>query len=186
MGRPIPAERRARILDILQAKGTVSVAELARHLGVSQMTVHRDLRQLELQGAVHKVFGGAALLKEAHGITRCAVCGAPVEKRLDFIVELDNGELYSACCPHCGLMLLNRLGSRSGAAVTLDFLSRQTINARDATYLVGSTIAPCCSPSVLAFHKDDEAAKLQAAFGGERANLRSALDWVSRIMALRA
>ncbi len=186
MGRPLPAERRARILEILQAKGTVSVAELAQHLGVSQMTIHRDLRQLQLQGAVHKVFGGAALFREAPGAIRCAVCGGPIEKRLDFIVELDSGERYTACCPHCGLMLLNRLGSRSGTAVTFDFLSRQTINARDATYLVGSRIAPCCSPSVLAFLKDDEAAKLQGAFGGERTDLRSALDWVNRMMTLRA
>lgn len=184
MDRSIPAERRQRILEILRARGTVAVGDLARQLGVSEMTVHRDLRELEAQGLVQRVFGGATLVRGAEGAMRCSVCGAPAEKRLDFVVQLDSGEKCVGCCPHCGLMLLQRLGSRCGSAVTFDFLSRQTINARDATYLVGSTVVPCCSPSVLAFHREGDAAKFQSAFGGERGNLDFALEWVSRVMRL--
>ncbi|MFM9634568.1 DeoR/GlpR family DNA-binding transcription regulator [Streptomyces galilaeus] len=41
------------------AAGQVSVAELAQRLGVSEMTVRRDLDALEKQGLVRRVHGGA-------------------------------------------------------------------------------------------------------------------------------
>ncbi|MCX5369548.1 DeoR/GlpR family DNA-binding transcription regulator [Streptomyces sp. NBC_00015] len=42
-----------------QGQGRVSVAELAQRLGVSEMTVRRDLDVLERQGLVRRVHGGA-------------------------------------------------------------------------------------------------------------------------------
>lgn len=38
--------------------------------------------------------------------------------------------LLVACCSHCGLLLLQRLGPQAQSAVTFDFVSRQTVNAR--------------------------------------------------------
>jgi DeoR family fructose operon transcriptional repressor len=43
----------------LEAEGQVRVAELAQRLGVSEMTVRRDLDQLAELGVVHRVRGGA-------------------------------------------------------------------------------------------------------------------------------
>ncbi|MGH3659839.1 MAG: DeoR/GlpR family DNA-binding transcription regulator, partial [Micromonosporaceae bacterium] len=53
--------RRQRIITSLRASGFLSVAELARELAVSDMTVRRDLRRLAELGEVRMVHGGASL-----------------------------------------------------------------------------------------------------------------------------
>lgn len=52
-------QRHDRILDLLQSQGRVEVADLARHLDVSEMTTRRDLLELESLGALRRVHGGA-------------------------------------------------------------------------------------------------------------------------------
>jgi DeoR/GlpR family transcriptional regulator of sugar metabolism len=64
------AERRACILSNLRGAGFVSIADLARDLRVSQMTIRRDLHTLEGSGHVRVVHGGASL---APGALRGAV-----------------------------------------------------------------------------------------------------------------
>jgi DeoR/GlpR family transcriptional regulator of sugar metabolism len=60
-----PALRRAHILERIQRDGGVSVAELARDLTVSSITVHRDLEQLSKDGLVERVHGGARSMSAA-------------------------------------------------------------------------------------------------------------------------
>jgi DeoR/GlpR family transcriptional regulator of sugar metabolism len=60
-----PALRRAQILERIQRDGGVSVAELARDLTVSSITVHRDLEQLSRDGLVERVHGGARSMPAA-------------------------------------------------------------------------------------------------------------------------
>lgn len=55
----LPAERRRRILDVLDRDGTARVTDLAGELNVSEMTVRRDLDALQDDEALHKVHGGA-------------------------------------------------------------------------------------------------------------------------------
>ncbi len=55
-------QRQALILDRVRETGAVRVAELARELGVSDMTVRRDLEVLHDRGLVEKVHGGATAL----------------------------------------------------------------------------------------------------------------------------
>ncbi len=55
-------ERRRTILAAVADAGFVSVTELTRRLGVSDMTVRRDLRKLEHQGKVRIVHGGVSAL----------------------------------------------------------------------------------------------------------------------------
>lgn len=59
------AERRGRILAALRASGFLAVTELAAELGVSDMTVRRDLRRLESDGQARVVHGGASLPRAA-------------------------------------------------------------------------------------------------------------------------
>ncbi len=54
-------ERRSSILDALTRTGTVRVSELAASLAVDPVTIRRDLAQLETEGRVHRVHGGAVL-----------------------------------------------------------------------------------------------------------------------------
>jgi DeoR family transcriptional regulator of aga operon len=58
-------ERRAWILTTLHTLGFLSVTDLARRFGVSQMTVRRDLHALEGTGSVRLVHGGAVLIDRA-------------------------------------------------------------------------------------------------------------------------
>ena len=52
-------QRQARILERVREDGAVRVADLVRELGVSDMTVRRDLEILDDRGLVEKVHGGA-------------------------------------------------------------------------------------------------------------------------------
>lgn len=55
----IPAERQQYIREALDTKGMVSIVEMADLLGVSQMTVRRDMQALQRQGLASLVSGGA-------------------------------------------------------------------------------------------------------------------------------
>ncbi|MFV2197754.1 DeoR/GlpR family DNA-binding transcription regulator [Nocardiopsis sp. LOL_012] len=61
-GRPaFAAERRERILDLVRARVTVSLRDLAKELGASEVTIRRDVRALEADGLVDRRRGGVAL-----------------------------------------------------------------------------------------------------------------------------
>src|SRR6266545_3597526 len=57
----LPAQRQERILGEVTRTGGVRVSELTELLGVSDMTVRRDLDTLARRGLVKKVHGGATL-----------------------------------------------------------------------------------------------------------------------------
>lgn len=58
-GRIPAVMRRTQILDIITRDGFVSVSGISESLGVSEMTVRRDLETLQEQGLVDRTFGGA-------------------------------------------------------------------------------------------------------------------------------
>jgi DeoR family fructose operon transcriptional repressor len=57
----IPAERRARIVESLEQRRSVRVSVLSEELGVSEMTIRRDLERLEQEGLLSRMHGGAIL-----------------------------------------------------------------------------------------------------------------------------
>jgi DeoR/GlpR family transcriptional regulator of sugar metabolism len=61
-GGMLARQRQALILDRVRETGAVRVADLARDLGVSDMTVRRDLEILHEHGLLEKVHGGATVL----------------------------------------------------------------------------------------------------------------------------
>ncbi|GAA2438012.1 DeoR/GlpR family DNA-binding transcription regulator [Actinomadura vinacea] len=58
----ILSERHALIIDYLRLAERVEVAELARAVGTSEVTIRRDLEQLAEQGVLRRVRGGAVSL----------------------------------------------------------------------------------------------------------------------------
>ena len=56
---PLPAGRRSHILAALARDGMVRVSELTDELGVTPVTLRRDLAQLEAEGLLERVHGGA-------------------------------------------------------------------------------------------------------------------------------
>ncbi|WP_116996838.1 DeoR/GlpR family DNA-binding transcription regulator [Desertimonas flava] len=63
--RPLARRRRDLILELVANQGSVRVSELTDRLGVSDMTVRRDLDALASEGVVRKVHGGATLPGDA-------------------------------------------------------------------------------------------------------------------------
>ena len=55
----LKSERHAEILNRLQTSGVIRVTTLALELGVNAITVRRDLEELEQQGQLRRVHGGA-------------------------------------------------------------------------------------------------------------------------------
>lgn len=58
--RPSVAARRDAIARLVIEHGTISVAQLAEMLGVSGMTIHRDLNELAAEGEIRRTRGGAS------------------------------------------------------------------------------------------------------------------------------
>lgn len=53
------ADRHRYIVELLESNGEVQVSEVSTRIGVSEMTVRRDLETLEQVGALSRVHGGA-------------------------------------------------------------------------------------------------------------------------------
>jgi DeoR/GlpR family transcriptional regulator of sugar metabolism len=53
-------DRKQTILHLLEARGQVTIADLSTRFSVSEMTIRRDLGQLESEGLLRRTHGGAA------------------------------------------------------------------------------------------------------------------------------
>jgi len=60
----LPAERQQQILGVLREEFTARVSRLSELLGVSEMTIRRDLDVLEQKGLVERTHGGAVFRQE--------------------------------------------------------------------------------------------------------------------------
>ena len=67
----LPAERRREMARLIKNRGAVNTRELAEALGISTMTVRRDLRAMEERNQLELTWGGAVPLSfEANDIPR--------------------------------------------------------------------------------------------------------------------
>jgi len=57
----IPVDRQARIQKLIKEQGIVKVTELSKMLGVTELTIRRDLDKLEKRGVLARTHGGAIL-----------------------------------------------------------------------------------------------------------------------------
>jgi DNA-binding LacI/PurR family transcriptional regulator len=62
---PLAVDRQARVLDVLARRGSARVSELTEALGVTAVTVRRDITQLAADGLVTRVHGGVTLTDPA-------------------------------------------------------------------------------------------------------------------------
>lgn len=172
----LPEARRAAILRRLDERGEVRVSELAQELGVSAVTIHRDLGELERSRQLRRTRGGAVALS-APSLRdldeRCVVCRRLVSDR--FAVTLGGGPGSPvACCAHCALLR----AESSGEAFARDTLSGRTILLGDAWFVFGSLAPSCCVPSVLVFADEDMARRFAQAFEGTYGQLEAAVHWL--------
>jgi DeoR/GlpR family transcriptional regulator of sugar metabolism len=95
VGGVLARQRQAIVLERVREEGAVRVTDLARLLGVSDMTVRRDLEFLQGRGLIEKVHGGAtsipgSALFEPGFATKSALQLAEKDAIADAAVELIN------------------------------------------------------------------------------------------------
>ena len=64
----IPEVRRDKILSMLRTEEVCSIKNLVSELGVSRITIQRDLTLLEENGLIAKVHGGARISRQESGV----------------------------------------------------------------------------------------------------------------------
>lgn len=115
MAEMLPQQRRRHILDELNKYGQVRVTELSHELGISEMTVRRDLNSLASAGELVKVHGGATREQSATsvepGFIRKLGLAAPEKEALalraaemvepGMSVGLNSGTTTYALAGHC-------------------------------------------------------------------------------------
>src|SRR5207342_3252559 len=82
--QPLPAERHRRIHELLREQRVVRVSVLSEQLGVSEVTIRRDLEVLERRGMLERTHGGAVATQwvRSEPAYRDAASTNPIEKRL--------------------------------------------------------------------------------------------------------
>lgn len=168
----LPIERQSRIKQLIQEKKHLKISALSKELGVSEMTVHRDLKPLLEEGIIIKTFGGITLsqqpMKKNVPQSACVLCSRPVNDRLSYRLILEDNAIESACCAHCGLIRHRQLGDTVIQAICRDFLMHTTIGAEIAWYVIDSALhIQCCQPQVLTFENKQHAEMFVKGFGGK-------------------
>ncbi len=74
--------RQEEIRTLLEERGNLTVAELAQHFNVSEMTIRRDLKTLAALGLVQREHGRALYLQNADGLFLARLGEAEREKTL--------------------------------------------------------------------------------------------------------
>lgn len=143
-------ERYQMILQILNEKNAVTVAELTQALSTSESTIRRDLTALDEMGRLQKVFGGATSIKQASGIgedavsnrenlmseekTAIAIYSASLIKDADFVF-IDAGTTTSK--------LIDYISNYKATYVTNGIShARKLINKGLNAYMIGGKMKP--------------------------------------------
>jgi len=189
-----PRQRYRELLAWLDSEKTLSLAEIAERFAISKMTAHRDLEILEQRQLLKRIHGGVAVLnREASQLVSavsqgnhfgCMICRRPASQNLLYSMTLANGEQRQACCPHCGIYAHLSLGDSIVTAMTADYLFGHPHPVQNSYFILGSMVAPCCTPSMLTFECEDMARRFQLGFGGIIGRFNAALDFLRLAMRI--
>lgn len=186
-------ERRRQLLDWLSQTKALTLGEIVERFAVSKMTAHRDLELLEQRGMLKRIHGGAVALEgdKVPGVPlpaaspsgNCLVCFRPANPNLFFTLTLQNGQRKTACCPHCGVSACLVLGDQVAMALTSDYLTGRSLPVSESYFVLGSTAAPCCQPSMLTFADEEMAQRFQLGFGGTLGGYEEAIRFLQHSMS---
>ncbi|MFG3613358.1 DeoR family transcriptional regulator [Rummeliibacillus stabekisii] len=165
------SERQQLIRDMILYRHNLKISELSQTLGVSEMTVHRDIKPLVEEGFIMKTYGGITLVRDQSPQhvedDDCVYCHRKCDERLVYRIILSNGKRENACCSHCGILRHLQLGDEVAQAICTDFLTGTTISAHLAWFVIDTTVhIRCCQPQVLVFETEEFAQNFVKGFGG--------------------
>ncbi|WP_045519551.1 DeoR family transcriptional regulator [Neobacillus niacini] len=173
-------ERQQQIKELINQRKNLKVSELSEIFHVSDMTIHRDIKPLVEEGIVEKTFGGISLIEKATrqvNNNECVVCSRRIQDRLSYRLILTNNRVESACCTHCGMIRHKLLEKEVMEALSCDFFTHTTISARNAWFVIDSTIdLSCCQPQAIPFNQREHAEGFVRGFGGKLFSFSEAMD----------
>lgn len=168
--------RKEKILEILKEKKSISVKELSKIFNVSEMTIYRDIKELEKEDLIEKNHGSintpSLEKKQEKNKTEktCPICFKKLDTFNSYKILLNPSQVIEACCEHCGFILHQRYEQVNVSAICYDFITKKPINPFEAFFVVDSEAIPCCNPSVIAFYNKNDAIKFVNGFGGKVLN----------------
>ncbi|MEU5878576.1 DeoR/GlpR family DNA-binding transcription regulator [Spirillospora sp. NPDC047279] len=135
-GRRGPDVRRQAITDHVLSVGSVTAGELAERFGVSLMTIHRDLDELERQGIVRKYRGGVTAQPSGVFESNVAYRKKSMQPAKDAIAEkaarlVEPGMAVMLDDSTTTLALARRLGEVTPLTVITNFLETTNLLARE-------------------------------------------------------
>lgn len=117
---------------------------------------------------------------------RCTICYMPIPAETRVVIRVNGGPPLVACDARCPLTFQHETGKKVELTQVTDYATGERFDPKDAVYVTGSDVAPDahtealrttpadtaylhwhrCLPSVLAFHKQEDALRFQQAHGG--------------------
>jgi len=199
MPAPLPARRRAQLLEILERDGVIQLDPAADELGVSVMTVRRDIQGLDAEGVVRRVRGGAVAPVRPRAFndraaTRASAKATIARKAVNLVPD-DGAAAFDASTTSGALLSLVR--SQRLLAVTNSIDNAAIARARPGVRCVliggeleprtGSLVGPSAEQSARGFAVDrffTSASAVEAALGTMEVSLEEAA--VKQVLAMAA
>lgn len=180
----LPIERQQQILDWLKKEGALKVSALSSRLGISEMTVYRDIQSLVEEQKVEKTSNGVALKTAVSTVAdTCSYCFKKADTRLAFQLIKTNNQVEQACCAHCGLLRYRDIADEVAYVIGKDYLTDITFNAKTGTFLMSAEIKlNCCEPQLIPFANSNQAIRFQLGFGGESYPFEEAVERLAKEM----
>ncbi len=140
--------------------------------------------------AIIAALAGAWYLTYQRPPKYCQLSGRPIHPHMLTVVRIGGKKLY-ACCARCALTYERQTGKPVEIVSVTDYVSGQKIDARKAWFIDGSRVEPCClpavqreggrtpyirlfdrcSPSLIAFARQDQARSFITRNGGKLTTL---------------
>ena len=181
----LPTEGRERLRELIREGHHVKISDLSRALGVSEMTIYRDLKPMLEEGWVKKTYGGVTLVREKSPAAdpSCVYCGRKPDSRLAYRLVLQDQQTETACCCHCGLLRHSQMEGQVVQAICQDFINQLTISALRAWYVLNPEVyVGCCRPQVLSFEQREVAGRFVRGFGGALLSFPEAIQQLTQLM----
>lgn len=121
-------QRRESILRHLEEHGETSVNELSSRLGMSEMTIRRDLRRMEERGVLRRFHGGAASREQVREVAYFEQKGAANLREKNLIAEAIAGMVPVGSTVFCNagtttLAVMSRIRNENVRIITNNALA---------------------------------------------------------------
>lgn len=126
MNRQLKETRHLQIAQIIRNKQKVTITGLSHEMGVSEITIRRDLNDLANSGIIHRVYGGAVIVQEK-------LIDPPVLQRINQEKELKESIGRTAAA-----LVKDGESIFIGSGSTTSYVARNLINRKRLTVITNA------------------------------------------------